>query len=265
MEDEFIAYLERKGLSKKTLKEYSYYYNKIKGIKIDQTAVNYFLDKAFKNNKVFNALLKNYLEFLELYHLRIPKRTGSKKRKLPKVLTREEVYAMVNMATTMRNAIMIELTFQGGLRAGELLNIKITDFNWNKWWENRNKSAELTITGKGEKQRIVYVNGELMRKIFIYLKEIEMKLSEETNIFRIKYIRWLKIIERTSKKAINRRISPHILRHSTATYLLEQGWNLMDVKEYLGHEDISTTSIYTHINREDIENKFENTFNPNLE
>ena len=94
-----------------------------------------------------------------------------------------------------------------------------------------------------------------------YIKNISENITKEDPIFNIGIRRWEDIIAKCSKKAIDRRINPHLLRHSSATFLEEMGLSISEIAEFLGHESISTSQIYIHINKERLKSKVEAAFN----
>jgi len=260
MGDPFVDWLRRKGLSETTIKNYIFYYIRIKDIPLSQDVVNKLID-IYPNNFNCNGFLNNYISFYGLWDIKLPKRTGRVPLKIPKWLSVDEVEILIKNSNQRRDSIMIELTFQGGLRVSELLGIKAYDFNWNGWLEDREANGELVVLGKNKRERVVYLNSYLMYEVYNYIKQNQHKIGKKDSIFRISERRWEKIIEELSRKYLNKRINPHVLRHSTATFLLKSGWNIVQVSEYLGHKDISTTQIYTHINKGELKERFNKVFN----
>ncbi len=176
---------------------------------------------------------------------------------LPKFLTFEEVERLMEQpdeATRkgIRDRAMIELLYATGLRVSELINLKREDL--------KIEMGMLTCSGKGSKERIVPVGDSALSKISRYLREArgEYKKSDQNPYLFLsnrgkpmtRQSFW-KIIKKYALRAnIEKNVTPHILRHSFATHLLENGANLRSVQMMLGHSDISTTQIYTHINKE---------------
>lgn len=257
MEKEFINYLKRKGLSDRTVKNYMYYFDRISKEKITEELINSFLDEF--DNCVSRGFVNNYLGFMKRRDIEIPRRTGAKKVRLPTFLNESEIIKLIESMNNSRNRIMVELSFQGGLRPSELLNIKLYHFNWDEWIEEKGY-GKLLVIGKRNKERIVHINPSLMEDLYNYIKSIEKEISEEDPIFRISLRRWDAIINNKSRKIFGKTISPHSLRHSCATYLLKMKWDISKIAKYLGHENVSTTQIYVHINPEDIEEDFKEIF-----
>lgn len=179
-------------------------------------------------------------------------------RKIPAVLTKDEVVKMletIDLSTPEggRNRAMLETMYGSGLRVSELVTLKISDYFPNDGF--------LKVVGKGDKQRLVPVGSEAIKQINIYLKEIRVHVpiakGAEDIMFLNRRGRGLTrvmvfyiIKEATKNAGIKKTISPHTMRHSFATHLMENDVDLRVVQEMLGHESITTTEIYTHITRE---------------
>lgn len=186
-----------------------------------------------------------------------------KKQKLPVVLSIEEIDALITATLgseplELRNRAMIELLYGSGLRISELLDLKLSDLHVNVGFIN--------IIGKGNKERIVPLGEEAQHALKRYLESarpILKKIPGEllfvnkngSQLSRVGFYKTLKRI--TVKAGITKDVSPHSLRHSFATHLLENGVDLRVVQELLGHEDISTTQIYTHINKKQLKNVYD--------
>lgn len=178
-------------------------------------------------------------------------------RKLPIVLTVAEVAAIIEAATggeslARRDRAALELLYGAGLRVSELLDLKIRDLFI--------EDGMLSVIGKGNKQRFVPVGKRAIDAVRDYLQTGRPKLVKSQTVpnlilnvrgRRLSRMGFLKILRKYRIKAgINKRVTPHTFRHSFATHLLEGGADLRAVQELLGHADISTTQIYTHIDRE---------------
>lgn len=176
-------------------------------------------------------------------------------KKLPVVLSVEEVDMLLNAFNTdtpleLRNKTMVELTYSCGLRVSELINIKMSDIHM--------QMKIIDIFGKGKKERIVPIGEEALDLIKKYIEIARPKLATQKsrdflflnrNGEQMTRQMFFIIIQNKAREAgITKEISPHKLRHSFATHLLEHGLDLRLIQELLGHESISTTEIYTHIN-----------------
>ena len=183
----------------------------------------------------------------------IPKR----KRSLPEVLTQEEINILFTNINTnnpigIRDRAMFELLYSSGLRVSEMTSIKIIDFLDDNEW--------LRVYVKGSKERLIPLGKEVLKWVNFYLDKSRNYLlnKNKKNDFLFVNFRgdgisrkgvWMLLKKYVSLSKITKNISPHSLRHSFATHLIEGGMDLRAVQELLGHSDISTTSIYTHLNR----------------
>lgn len=181
-----------------------------------------------------------------------------KARELPSVLSFEEIDRILKMPVIknklgLRDKAILELLYSSGLRVSELLNLKISDLFFD--------DEVIRVIGKGSKQRIVPIGSSAIKWINEYLINVRPLLQKRMNSENIIFLNsrgtklsrmaiW-KIVKKYCEKAeIEKEVHPHTLRHSFATHLLEGGADLRAVQEMLGHSDISTTQIYTHIDRE---------------
>ena len=179
-------------------------------------------------------------------------------RKLPDTLSVEEIdllFSAIDMSTPegVRNRAMLETLYSSGLRVSELTNLKLTNVFFDLGF--------LKIIGKGNKERLVPIGGEAMKHINIYVNEVRVHLNiqekSENIVFlnrrgaMLSRVMVLTVIKNLAEHAgIKKNISPHTFRHSFATHLIEGGADLRAVQEMLGHESITTTEIYTHLDRD---------------
>lgn len=188
--------------------------------------------------------------------------------KLPDVLSVEEIRLLLsipdtNTPTGSRDAAMIELLYAAGLRVSELINLKLQDVNM--------EAGFVRVFGKGSKERVVPIGLFAKEKISDYLKTARpliLKNIASRYLFVARAGKpmtrqgFWKLIKRYALKAgFNKKITPHSLRHSFASHLLEGGADLRAVQLMLGHVDISTTQIYTHVAREHLK-KIHEKFHP---
>ncbi|MEW5820418.1 MAG: site-specific tyrosine recombinase/integron integrase [Cyanobacteriota bacterium] len=166
-------------------------------------------------------------------------------RFLPKVLSIKEIDYLIQQAQTAEEKAIMELLYSTGLRVSELINLKIEDVNL--------KSKYLKCKGKGNKERLLPFGNKVQYAIDFYLS-IKTNYSNKEYLFtnhkgnKLERQDIWRLIKRLSK-SLDKNISPHTIRHSFATHLLENGADLRVVQELLGHSDISTTQIYTHISK----------------
>ena len=180
---------------------------------------------------------------------------GTKGIKLPRVLSEYEVVRLLNQpdittAEGFRDRTMLEVLYATGMRVSELINLTLERVDLNMKY--------IIAFGKGNKERIVPLGSVAAEFLQQYLEKVRPKLTHagrNTNIVFLAFggheltrQRFWQIIRAYGRKAnINKALTPHILRHSFATHLLDNGADLRSVQELLGHSDISTTQIYTHL------------------
>ena len=179
-------------------------------------------------------------------------------KKLPEFLTIDEIDLLIQSIDRSkkegeRNLAMLEVLYGCGLRVSELIDLKISEIYW--------KEGFIRIIGKGNKERLVPLGKIASRHLKIYIQEVRVhqkNIKEEfidhvfinkngTKLSRVMIFKIIKFLKQ--KSGINKNISPHTLRHSFATHLVEGGADLRAVQEMLGHQSITTTEIYTHLDR----------------
>ena len=285
---EFLDFLIiEKGLTLSSIESYKYdlsiFYNDIKN-KLENNNLHKlkieFIYDFIKNqsiNRISSATIKRRVSTIRNFYLFLQKRevisfivpeikTPKMGIKLPNYLSIEEVDKLlsvpdINTFKGLRDKTMLEIMYSCGLRVSELISLKKKDINI--------KNSFIRIIGKGNKERIIPIGEialEYLNKYFELLS-YNSKLNNSKNVFINKnglpltrqY--FFKIIKYYSIKAnINKNISPHTLRHSFATHLLENGAPLIAVKNLLGHESINTTQIYTHVNERKLVSVIDNNF-----
>jgi len=252
-----FEYLELKGLSARSIEDYLFYFPRLEQ-PATQERVNAFL--LANNNNVARAFLKNYLACFGIQGIQLPAQTGRqlKKKRTPKVCTKQEVYKVAREMPSLALRLMVVIGFQGGLRLQELFGIKPFSSRWAKWKEDPSKPLELVIKkAKGNKQRVVFLSPKVAAITHNYIMKYRAIYEKDTPIFDMAPITFYKALDRASVRAIGYHISPHVLRHSCATHLLNVlGWNIREVQEYLGHEDLGTTQVYAHVSNEDMKGRF---------
>lgn len=237
--EEYSKYLYKKKLSKRSIARK---YSSIR------TFYNYLEKNNILENNIFN-LLEN------------PK----KEEKLPHFINEYELDKMFeipdNSPKGQRDRLILELLYGTGVRVSELVNIKINDIDFN--------NNSIKVRGKGNKDRYVFYGKYCKEAINNYIKNGRISLlNGQTcdylllNRFgkNISVVSIRKILnEIINKCSLDIKISPHVLRHTFATHLLNEGADIMHVKELLGHSSLSTTSIYTHVTNEKIKEVYYKT------
>lgn len=283
-EEEFLNYLKNIRLySKKTvasyeydLKDYALFLEKNNlTIKDDNDKtlklyLNYIYDKKISNKSISRHLssLRTYYDFLKKENIvteNIFKNVKNPKieKTIPNFISHDklnEIFTSFNDSDLdIRNRLVIELLYATGLRVGELVNIKIKDIDFG--------AQSIKVLGKGSKERYVFYNNttkEVLKKYLVVRKKLQKKendyllLNDKGTPIKEASVR--KIIQTTLMKCgIKSKITPHTFRHTFATDLLNQGLDLVNVKELLGHASLNTTSIYTHITNDRIKEVYQNT------
>lgn len=281
--DMYLNYLKIvKKYSDKTILSYSddlIEYNEFLGnnfinilnidLNITKEYLKYLYDRKINKNSIsrklssirgfYNYLLKEQI-ITNNYFNNIP--NPKKELYLPKYLKDEEldkIFSVCNMNNPIneRDTLIIELLYATGIRVSELVNIKIKDIN--------REDKSIKVLGKGYKERIVLYNNHTEKALDTYLNDGYHSFNKQNNGYLILNKNGGKLSERYVRVIINNlvrkagldiKISPHTIRHTFATDMLEEGADLMTVKELLGHESLNTTSIYTHVTNEQIKKTY---------
>ena len=241
---------------------------------ISKSDIEAYLEYLNKNNYTTTSLarkltaIKNFHKYLLAIN-RLPVDNAltierpKLRKSLPNVLTVDEVDRLLNINTSTpfdyRNKAMLELLYGTGLRISEMLDLKLTDVDF--------ENCVVRCFGKGSKERIVPIGEYIIDSLTDYLnngrnvllnkKKISDYLFLNSRGDRISRFSFFKILKKLLReKDIKKDVSPHSLRHSFATHMLENGADLRSIQELLGHSDIATTRIYTHITNKKVENDY---------
>jgi len=277
--DQFLHYIVvEKGLSKNTIDAYSHGLNRFldylrkKGIQ-EISSVSKFDVRAFllvlkKQGLSTKTVLRNLVAIRTLFQFLIREgileanpieelESPKIAKTLPEILTLKEVEQLLeqpNPQTPMgiRDRAMLEVLYATGMRVSELTQLPMNQVNL--------EAGYVLVFGKGSKERIIPLGSEAMKWVALYLKAAREKLAkrkESPSLFINRLGRgmsrqqfWKTIKTYGRRAGIQKRITPHLLRHSFASHLLEGGADLRSVQMMLGHVDISTTQIYTHVTGE---------------
>lgn len=235
-------------------------YKKI-NLDIIRNYLKYLDNLKYKKNSISKNLssLRSYYKFLteEKVILNNPFKNISnpkKDKKLPDFLNYEEINKLFDCADTttplgLRNRCILEILYDTGIRVSELVNLKISDIEFDK--------KIINILGKGKKERIVYYGDYLQEVLEKYINDSrKYLLNNKSSEYLILNNNGSKITTRgveyiidkmVNEAAIKHKISPHVLRHTFATHMLNGGADIKSIQQLLGHESLSTTGIYTHI------------------
>ncbi|MEQ7221477.1 site-specific tyrosine recombinase XerD [Vagococcus fluvialis] len=279
--EEYLHYLKiERGLSENTIQSYkrdlSQYFSflDVKEIssweQVDRYLVLDFLEFLRNEGKSSATIirmvssLRKFHQFLRqermtdndpMQHIDTPKKT----QRLPKTLSIKEVEKIIespdtNDALGIRDRAILEVMYATGLRVTELITLKLDDLHLSL--------GLLQTVGKGDKERIIPLGDVAIKWVNLYLEKSRPELlaknkKDKTNILFLNYKGegftrqgiWKNLKVYVTQAGIEKEVTPHTLRHSFATHLLENGADLRVVQELLGHADISTTQIYTHISK----------------
>lgn len=187
-------------------------------------------------DKFYKSLYNRKLDVKHLYPSR-------KSYSLPNYLTKEEVRKLIAKVENIKHRCIIKLLYGSGLRLSELLHLKVSDID--------SKSMIIHIRkSKGNKDRVVMLSNSLLQELRIYFKKHKpndfLFEGQTGGIYSAKSVQMV-VKKAASKAGIKKQVTPHTLRHSFATHLLESGTDVRFIQELLGHNSIKTTEIYTHI------------------
>lgn len=250
--------------------------NKINTIKYDEVKKYLLLlhNKKYKSSTISRKLssIRSFYDYLydkEIVDKNIFKNLPSpkKEKKLPKFVTSDDIELLfnipdINSPLGQRNRLILEILYATGIRVGELCNIKISDIDFN------NKS--IRILGKGSKERIVLYGSNCEKILKNYLEDgRNILLNGKNNEYLIIGLNRngplstrsveLVIDEIITKASLSKNVTPHVFRHTFATHLLNEGCDILIVKELLGHSSLDTTGIYTHVSNERLRNVYLNS------
>jgi len=279
MLDQFLHYLTvEKGLSKKTLEAYSHDLNRWMGyleskgiqdvLKVSPLDVKAFLMGLRHHGLSHRSLVRNLVAIRTFFRFLTEEgklnvnpveelESPQLSRKLPEILSLKEVERLLEQPDLktplgIRDRAMLEMLYATGMRVSELVGIPLNQINL--------EGGYVLLYGKGSKERVVPLGKESIQWVTLYLDTVRGHLAREREtpflfvnrsgrgMSRQRFWRSIKVYGQ--KAAIRKRVTPHLLRHSFASHLLERGADLRSVQMMLGHADISTTQIYTHVTGE---------------
>ncbi|MBP7708445.1 tyrosine-type recombinase/integrase [Candidatus Pacearchaeota archaeon] len=251
--------LRLRGSSKRTIESYLFFIKPFLEsiqdpvtVSLDQVKL-YLADLIDKYSNKSRSLAVSSLRFLfkrvidrpDIFvKLEVPK----KEKKLPIVLSTDEVRNLIDAIEHQKSKLIVRFLYSSGLRVSELVNLtpKDLDFNQNIGWVRK---------GKGSKDRLFKIAESISKQLQKYLAkhpENKFVFSEEEpmSVRNVQFI----VTFAARKAGITKKVTPHTLRHSFATALLDAGENLLIIQQLLGHENLETTKIYTHISQDQLKN-----------
>jgi site-specific recombinase XerD len=266
----YLEKLERERYGENTIKIYTHYFKDFvaefagKNLQeITKDEINAYILRLIQEKDISPSQQNQRINAIKFYYEKVLGRKSEyydigrprKERKLPDVLSKEEIAAMIKSTENKKHKCLIAVIYSCGLRRSEAVNLKTEEIDL--------KRMQVKIRGgKGKKDRYV----PLAKKTLVYLNEYYKNDEPKIFVFEVKPGRKYSatsvynVIKKTAKNAgVQKRVYPHILRHSFATHNLEQGMDLRFIQELLGHESSKTTEIYTHVSQKDLQ-KFKNPF-----
>ncbi len=253
---QFLDELKLHNYSKETVKAYSYILEDFLKIskKITNTEVKRYLLRSINSGKS-TSLIKMQASVLKLLFKILGKLTEfdipvyKKESKLPDVLNKTEIKQLINFVKNPVHKLIIKFLYSGGLRVSELISLKPKDIDIER-------NLLVIRGGKGAKDRVTLLSESLKEDILKHLLSNNPKKyffeSNRGGKYSNRTIE--EIVSKNSLGAIGRKITPHALRHSFATHLLESGTDIRYIQKLLGHKNLRTTQIYTHVANSDIAN-----------
>ena len=264
MSERLETELRLRGSSNETIKTYKFYNQKfIDFIKKNPEAVSendiksflsFMISKGASNSSI--ALIKSSLVFFysEILGKKFDIKTPKIAKKAPIVLSKQEVKQMIESTENQKHRLLISLLYSTGIRLSECVNLKINDLelNENVVWVRK---------GKGAKDRFVLLSEKLAGDIGSYIRDTPNEnyvFSGRNGILSKRNVQ--KVISNAARKVgISKKVSPHTLRHSFATHLLESGVDIRKIQVLLGHSNLATTQIYTTVSKTELQ-KIKNPF-----
>lgn len=286
--DDYLHYLKaERGLSDNTVSSYGMDLQQFIGYlkeqeidnlnDVDKQVIIDYLDYLMKKGKANSSIVRCVTSLRKFFQTMkqdgiidenpmLTIETPKSEKHLPEVLSTEEVEMLLNAPDVtqmlgLRNRAILELMYATGLRVSEVVNLRLEDLHLDV--------GIIQTIGKGRKERIVPIGDEAITWINNYLRDARPELCKTrrspflfVNFHGERLTRqgvWKNLKNEVRKAGITKNVTPHTLRHSFATHILENGADLRIVQELLGHSDISTTQIYTHISKKRLSEIYDTT------
>jgi site-specific recombinase XerD len=255
--ESYLLKLELKRYSENTVRNYVScfeafinYYKDREPITLNEIDIRTYLQKLIhegKSNSYINMAVNSIKFYYEIvngmpnrfYDLERPR----KEKQLPEVLSKEDIIKLMNCTNNIKHRCIIGLLYSSGLRRSELLNLNVTDID-------SNRMVVVIKSAKGNKDRISILSPSILKDLKTYYKEyrpkrylFEGRVGQQYSVSSV-----LRIVTDAGERAgIHKKVTPHMLRHSFATHLLESGTDIRHIQLLLGHSSTKTTEIYTHV------------------
>ncbi len=245
-----------KGFSNQTIKSYVYHTGKFLDF-LSKSRLNLSNDSVklylLSQNLSINSSRLQYAS-ISFFFREILRKSFSfeevpikkKEKQLPKVISKEKIKEMINLTDNLKHKLIIKLLYSSGLRLQELIDLKRKDIDFERNILNVKK-------GKGKKDRVTIISDALKLDLLKYYSNntfhTEYVFEGRDGKYTKKSVQ--KVLDEAGKKA-GIKATPHMLRHSFATHLLEQGTDIRHIQKLLGHSDLKTTEVYTHVSTKDL-------------
>lgn len=255
--EEYLQKLELKKYATNTVKNYvncfevfiNYYKNQ-ELLALNEQDIRAYLQKLIQEERS-NSYINQAINAIKFYYevvLDMPNRFYAierprKERKLPKVLSKEDVLSMINSSHNLKHKCIISVLYSAGLRRNELLNLKLEDI------DSKRMLIHVKVA-KGNSDRYTLLSNTLLKDLRYYYREYKPIIYLFEGHYNKQYsaASVIKIVKRAAlESGIRKNVTPHMLRHSFATHLLENGTDLRYIQSLLGHKSSKTTEIYTHV------------------
>ena len=232
--EDFINYYSEKDVNSLNENDILHYLQKL----VQEKRSNSYINQAINSIKFYYELVLGMPN--RFYTVDRPR----KEFKLPKVLSKKDIVSIINHTNNIKHRCIIALLYSSGLRRSELLNLKLSDIDSKRMLIRVEQS-------KGNKDRYTVLNKSVLNDLRIYYRAYKPKIYlfegvkagmkySSSSVLKI-------VVSAASKATIKKRVTPHILRHSFATHLLENGVDIRYIQQLLGHSSTKTTEIYTHV------------------
>ena len=247
-----------RGYSRQTIKSYVYNVRRFlefiskSRLNLSQESVRSYLlsqDTAVNTSRLRHASISFFFRDVLDREFSLEEVPIKKKEKtLPRVVSKEKIKEMIDSTENIKHRLIVKLFYSSGLRLQELINLKRKDIDFDRGVIN-------VRLGKGSKDRMTLISEnlkmDLLKYYSIYNFQTEYVLEGRRGKYTKKSVQ--KVLDNVGKK-VGIKVSPHMLRHSFATHLLESGTDIRHIQKLLGHSDLSTTQIYTHVSNRDLKN-----------
>lgn len=222
-----------------------------KFLESDKNPREFLLSKQKFSNSTMRTIffaIQAYYKFCLNQNIKTHIPLAKKQKKIPLVLNQTESKFLLNTPKNPKHKLILSLLYYSGIRLNELINLQWQDLDYQRKMINIRQ-------GKGNKDRVVFLHDNIINQLntigightgYVFMSSRGTKYAKKSI---------QEIVKQNSKKAnINKKVTPHTLRHSFATHLLENGADIRHIQQLLGHKDLKTTQIYTHVANKDIKN-----------